>query len=222
MKKPRVKICCISSKREAELAISYGASALGFVGPMPSGSGVIPDTLISDIVKTIPSSVNTFLLTSETTVEGIVSHHRKVKTSTVQIVDALEDSAYRKLRVALPGINLVQVIHVIDENSVIEAIEISENVDALLLDSGNPNLPIKKLGGTGKVHDWSLSRKIKDSVKCPVYLAGGINSYNVVQALSVVEPFGVDLCSSVRTGNKLDEKKLKAFFSAVEKFNYSS
>ena len=112
----RVKICCISSVEEAGLAVKYGASALGLVGNMPSGPGVISDDLISGIVKQVPPGVSTFLLTSETTANGIIAHHRKVNTSTVQIVDYLPEADYAVLRAELPGIKLVQVIHVIDES----------------------------------------------------------------------------------------------------------
>ncbi len=122
---------------------------------------------------------------------------------------------YAIIKEAIPAIKLVQVIHVIDEGSVEEAIKISKHVDAILLDSGNPKLAIKELGGTGRVHDWKLSRKIKESIKIPVFLAGGLNALNVKQAIDKVEPYGVDVCSGVRTNGQLDENKLKAFFDAV-------
>ena len=212
---PRIKICCISSLQEAKTAIQYGASALGLVGHMPSGPGVITDDLIYDIARSVPPPIGTFLLTSETSAEGIIAHHQKVLTNTIQIVDALQDGSYQQIKNTLQGIKLVQVIHVLDDSSVEEAIEISEQVDALLLDSGNPNLQIKVLGGTGKTHNWLLSRKIVDQSKVPVFLAGGLNPDNVKQALDTVQPFGLDLCSSVRTDKKLDARKLEVFFKAA-------
>ena len=212
---PRIKICCISSLQEAKTAIQYGASALGLVGHMPSGPGVITDELIHTIARQVPPPIGTFLLTSETSAEGIIAHHKKVLTNTIQIVDALQEGTYQQIKNALPGIKIVQVIHVLEDNSVEEAIEISEQVDALLLDSGNPNLQIKVLGGTGKTHNWLLSRKIVEQSKVPVFLAGGLNPDNVKQALDTVQPFGLDLCSSVRTDKKLDARKLEAFFKAA-------
>ena len=212
---PRIKICCISSLQEAKTAIQYGASALGLVGHMPSGPGVITDELIHTIARQVPPPIGTFLLTSETSAEGIIAHHKKVLTNTIQIVDALQEGTYQQIKNALPGIKIVQVIHVLEDNSVEEAIEISEQVDALLLDSGNPNLQIKVLGGTGKTHNWLLSRKIVDQSKVPVFLAGGLNPDNVKQALDTVQPFGLDLCSSVRTDKKLDARKLEVFFKAA-------
>ncbi len=214
--KPRVKICCISSKEEAELAIEHGASALGLVGHMPSGPGVISDQLIFEIASSVPPPIGTFLLTSETRAENIVSHFKKVRTNTIQIVDKITDGNYNDIRESLPGIKLVQVIHVIDESSVDKALKISEEVDCLLLDSGNPNLKIKELGGTGRVHNWELSKKIRESVQIPLFLAGGLNAGNVKRAIETVQPFGLDLCGGVRTNGKLDQHKLEEFFRAVD------
>ncbi|MCJ8498755.1 phosphoribosylanthranilate isomerase [Chryseobacterium salipaludis] len=216
MIKPRVKICCISSIEEARMAIEHGAAALGLVGHMPSGPGVIGDGLIAEIAKTVPPPVATFLLTSETKPQDIISHYKRVNTNTIQIVDALEKREYGMLRKELPNVKLVQVIHVIDDHSVKEAIEISSYVDAILLDSGNPNLSVKELGGTGRTHNWELSKEIRESVAVPLFLAGGLNKDNVRQAIDSVQPFGLDLCSSVRTEGKLDPQKLKAFFEAME------
>jgi phosphoribosylanthranilate isomerase len=214
--KPRVKICCISSVEEALTAIKYGASALGLVGNMPSGPGVIEDTLIKEIAAAVPPPIATFLLTSETKADRIIAHHKRVNTSVIQIVDELEERQYNKIREELPAVKLVQVIHVIDSDSVKEAIEVSQFVDAILLDSGNPNLRIKVLGGTGRTHNWELSREIRDRIKIPLFLAGGLNKDNVREAVDIVQPFGLDLCSSVRSNGKLDENKLKDFFSALE------
>lgn len=217
MVKPRVKICCVSSVQEAFDAIEMGASALGLVARMPSGPGMISDAEISEIVKIVPPPIGTFLLTSKTLAREIVEHHARVNTNTIQIVDELRERAYSEIRRSLPGIKIVQVIHVADEKSIDEAIEISEQVDAILLDSGNPRLKVKELGGTGRKHDWRLSRKIVESIEKPVFLAGGLNSENVREAIETVQPFGLDLCSGVRTDGKLDLRKLERFFNEIEK-----
>jgi len=214
--RPRVKICCIRSIEEARTAIEFGASALGLVGYMPSGPGVIGDELIYQIAKSVPPPISTFLLTSETKAQNIIAHYKRVQTSVIQIVDELENREYDLIRNELPNVKLVQVIHVIDDNSVKEAIEVSKYVDAILLDSGNPNLSVKELGGTGRTHNWELSREIRKSIPVPLFLAGGINKDNVKQAIETVEPFGLDLCGSVRTNGKLDPQKLEEFFNAIE------
>ena len=213
----RIKICCIGNLEEAVTAIDMGASALGLVGKMPSGPGSIPDHQIKKIVERIPPAVSTFLLTSETTIGKVVAHQKKVNTTTIQLVDMLKAGKYKSIRNKLPTVKIVQVIHVTGEESIEKAIEVSTHVDAILLDSGNPDLKVKELGGTGKVHDWKISRKIVDSVIVPVFLAGGLHSGNVQQALNIVQPFGVDVCNGVRTNGKLDRRRLEAFFEAVER-----
>ncbi len=214
---PKVKICCISSAQEALNAIAFGASALGLVGHMPSGPGVIADETIRQIAQIVPPPIGTFLLTSEVEASKIIQHHQKVHTNTIQIVDALSEGTYRDIRKALPGVKLVQVIHVVDERSVDEALSIANEVDTILLDSGNPNLAIKELGGTGRVHDWTLSRRICESAGKPIFLAGGLRPDNVRRAIDLVQPYGLDLCSGVRTNGQLDLQKLEAFFKEVEK-----
>ncbi|MEO6037504.1 MAG: phosphoribosylanthranilate isomerase [Saprospiraceae bacterium] len=211
----RVKICCISSSAEARLAIRAGASALGLVGAMPSGPGVIADELIADIARQVPPPVATFLLTSERDASTIIRHQQRVGTNTIQIVDALRAGNYADIRQVLPGVKLVQVIHVTGEESLDEAQRLAIEVDALLLDSGNPNLAVKELGGTGRTHNWTISRRICASVGVPVFLAGGLRPDNVRAAIEAVEPFGLDLCSGVRTNGQLDERKLEAFWEAV-------
>ena len=165
----KVKICCISSQAEAGLAIACGADALGLVSSMPSGPGVIDEGLIARIAAAVPPSVATFLLTSLQTADEIAAQQRKCGTNTVQICDRLERVEYARLRERLPVIALVQVIHVRDGRSVEEVASVAPLVDALLLDSGNQSLPVKELGGTGRVHDWSVSRAICERVSVPVF-----------------------------------------------------
>lgn len=215
--KPRVKICCIGSVEEAALAVRYGASVLGLVSEMPSGPGVIDDLLAREIVASVPPGVSSFLLTSKQEALDIIEQQRYIRANTLQIVDRPTDGAYRELREKLPGIALVQVIHVQGEESVEEALSVAPDVDALLLDSGNPLLATKELGGTGRIHNWVLSRKIVEQADKPVFLAGGLKAENVYAAIEQVRPFGIDVCSGVRTGGTLDEQKLASFFEQVNR-----
>jgi phosphoribosylanthranilate isomerase len=211
----RIKICCIASKQEAQMAIAAGADAIGLVGKMPSGPGPIEDELIEEIARSIPPPIASFLLTSEQSSSGIINHVKKVHTNTVQLVDELTEGSYQLIRESLPQLRIVQVIHVTGKNSVVSAIHAAKFADALLLDSGNPLAVVKTLGGTGNVHDWNISREIVNSVSIPVFLAGGLKPDNVVEAIRIVRPFGVDVCSGVRTNGKLDEQKLNAFIHSV-------
>lgn len=197
------------------MAIRLGADALGLVGKMPSGPGPIDDALIESIVKIIHPPLSSFLLTSEQSAKGIIDHVKRVHVNTVQIVDELTEGTYRQIHDALPHLNIVQVIHVSDEDSIGQALKVHEEVDAILLDSGNPALAVKTLGGTGNTHNWEISRKIVESVSVPVFLAGGLNADNVQQAIRQTRPFGVDVCSGVRTGGKLDREKLQSFITAA-------
>lgn len=216
---PRIKICCISSVEEAKLAIEWGASALGLVSEMPSGPGVIEEERIAEIVKTLPEGIRSFLLTSKQEPEAIVGQQQRTGVNTLQLVDSMTVEAYGELRAALPDVHLVQVIHVLDESAIEEALNVAPHVDAILLDSGNPTLPVKELGGTGRVHDWSLSRMIVEAVRVPVYLAGGLNAQNVREAIEHVQPFGLDICSGVRTDGRLNVTKLSAYIRNIHQLN---
>jgi phosphoribosylanthranilate isomerase len=230
---PRIKICCIMSEAEARMAVEAGAHAIGLVSHMPSGPGVIRDELIARIAAATQSAVKppgavpslggvppqgavaTFLLTSHRGVSRIIAQHRTVRTSTIQLVDRLESGTYAELREGLPGIKLVQVIHVTGPDSVTEALAVASEVDALLLDSGRPDLPVKELGGTGRRHDWSLSRRIREASPKPVFLAGGLTPENAAEAIAEVGAFGLDVCSGVRTDGQLDPEKLRRFMQAT-------
>lgn len=212
---PRVKVCCISSEDEARLAIRYGADAIGLVSAMPSGPGVISDERIRDIARAVPPPVATFLLTSEQQPGEIVAQQRQSRTTAIQLCDRVTDKSYRRLRGTLPNVALIQVVHVTGPEAVDEAERVAAFVDAVLLDSGRPDADTKELGGTGRTHDWQVSRRIRDGLGVPVFLAGGLNTGNVAEAIEQVEPFALDLCSGVRTDGQLDEDKLRRFFARL-------
>jgi len=196
-------------------AVRLGADALGLVSHMPSGPGVIDENLIRDIAIRVPPPIATFLLTSHQDTDVIIDQQRRCRVNTVQLVDSLPEGSHAKLRKALPGVSLVQVLHVRDDSAIDEARAIALSVDALLLDSGNPDLAVKELGGTGRVHNWDISRRLIESVTVPVFLAGGLTLNNAGKAIAATRPFGLDLCSGVRTDDHLDAGKLAAFIGAV-------
>jgi phosphoribosylanthranilate isomerase len=211
----RVKICCIRSKVEARSAIEHGASAIGLVTEMPSGPGVIPREEIQEIASIVPPLVGSFLLTSATAPQAIVGQQRFCRTNTIQICRPIGIDAYAALRSELPGISLVQVVHVTGPKILDDVQELAPLVDAILLDSGDPHLPEPKLGGTGQTHDWSISRRIRDMIDIPVILAGGLTHENVAEAILAVKPFAVDVCTGVRNDGRLDEQLLAMFFESV-------
>ena len=213
--RPRVKICCIASREEARMAVECGASAVGLVSAMPSGPGPIAEELIAEIAARVPPGVATFLLTCRQDAASLVEQQRRCRVNTIQLCDRVGTDVYTELRAQLPGVSLVQVVHVRGEESFDEALSVAPFVDALLLDSGNPALAVKELGGTGRIHDWRVSRRIRDSAGVPVFLAGGLKPENVAEAFETVRPFGLDVCSGVRTNGRLDAEKLKRFFAHI-------
>lgn len=213
--RPRVKICCIASAEEARLAIECGASAVGLVSQMPSGPGIIEEELIAEIAARVPPPVATFLLTCRQDAAAIVEQQRRCRVNTIQLCDRVSHGVYAELRAELRGVSLVQVVHVGGTESFDEAMAVAGHVDALLLDSGNQTLAVKELGGTGRTHDWRVSRRIVEESPVPVFLAGGLKPENVALAVETVRPFGLDVCSGVRTEGRLDAEKLKRFFAHI-------
>lgn len=213
--RPRVKVCCIASVEEARLAVECGASAVGLVSAMPSGPGVIPEELIVEIAARVPPPVATFLLTCKQDAASIVEQQRRCRVNTLQLCDRVPAGVYAGLRAGLPGVSLVQVVHVRGAESFAEAMSVAPHVDALLLDSGDQSLAVKELGGTGRTHDWRVSRRVVAASPVPVFLAGGLKPENVAEAVSIVRPFGLDVCSGVRAGGRLDAEKLKSFFARL-------
>lgn len=218
----RVKICCIASNAEADLAIAAGADALGLVSAMPSGPGPIPESHITSIVRHVGDRAATVLLTSRQEASAIADQLHRIRPTIVQLVDELAEREYGALRTSHPEIALMQVIHVRHAASVEEARRIAPHVDAILLDSGNPTAAVKELGGTGRIHDWSISRAIRDAVDVPVFLAGGLRASNVAEAMAAVRPFGVDVCSGVRVDGRLDAEAVRRFIGAARESTVTS
>jgi phosphoribosylanthranilate isomerase len=213
----RVKICCIASIAEAELAIRHGAEALGLVAAMPSGPGPIDDAAIAAIAARVPPPISTFLLTSETTADAIADHVRRTGPTTVQIVSHIDPAVSAKVAALLPVTRRVQVIHVEDARALDLIPLYAPYIHAFLLDSGRPGLEVPELGGTGRMHDWEISASFVRQSSRPVFLAGGLNAHNVAEAVRTVRPYGLDLCSALRTNGALDVDKLMAFMQAVAK-----
>ena len=214
--RPRVKVCCIQSVDEAWMAIEAGASALGFVSAMPSGPGVIPDGLIAEIARQVPPPIATVLLTSRRDVPGIVAQQRRTRVNALQLCDRLQHGTHADLREQLPGVDVIRVVHVTGEQALGEAEAVAGDVDAVLLDTGNPTGSLKELGGTGRTHDWAVSRRIRETVPVPIFLAGGLRPDNVAEAVRVVQPFAVDVCSGLRSQGALDPVLLRAFFRELD------
>lgn len=213
MARTRVKICCISSAREAALAIAAGADALGLVSAMPTGPGPIAEPLIAAIAAAVPSPVEPILLTAEEDADGIAEQARRLGIRTVQLVRHVDPAVASALARSAPHLRLVQVVHVEDAGAVALIPAYASHVSAFLLDSGRPSAA--ELGGTGRVHDWAISAEFVARSPRPVFLAGGLDARNAAEAIRRVRPYALDICSGVRTEGALDPQKLAAFMAAV-------
>lgn len=215
MRRTRIKVCCIASIDEMRLASELGADAIGLVGAMPSGPGPIADELVLEIARATPPSLARFLLTSRTRGDDIADHAAACGVDTVQIVAHVDPREHLVVASRVPHVRRVQVLHVEGRDALELAAAYEPHVHALLLDSGRPGAEVPELGGTGRTHDWSVSAELVRRSRVPVFLAGGLNASNVGEAIASVRPFGVDLCSGVRTAGRLDRAKLAAFVAAV-------
>jgi phosphoribosylanthranilate isomerase len=178
---------------------------------------MIADELIAEIAASIPPPVSRFLLTSRTDPASVVEHVAACRVDTVQLVDAVPAETYAALQSELPHVRVVQVVHVEGNDAVMEAQRVAPHVHAILLDSGRPKALMRELGGTGRTHDWRISREVVLSVPdTPVFLAGGIGPGNVREAIRQVRPYGIDLCSAVRTEGRLDPVKVAHLVAEIE------
>lgn len=211
----RIKICCIASLAEARIASDAGADAVGLVAEMPAGPGPIPDETIGEIAGQCRPGVNTVLLTSRTEPDEVTEHVWKSGVDTVQLVAPVPQTTWAALRRNCAWVKVVQVVHVAGADTLDRAREVAPYVDALLMDSGRPGGLVPELGGTGRTHDWRVSRSVVEAVAGPVFLAGGLRPENVGRAVETVRPWGVDVCSGVRTRGALDADKVRRFVEAV-------
>jgi phosphoribosylanthranilate isomerase len=215
----KVKICCIRSPEEAQLALSFGAAAVGLVSEMPAGPGELPDSMIREIVKSLPESTGTFLLTAVTDPDRLIEKARACAVNTLQLWDSLPPDGYTRLRSGLPGLSIVQAIHVIDHSAVEAAVSAARLADALVLDSSNPQVPFRWESQAGQTHDWDISREIVETVDCPVLLAGGLSPENIEFAVRTVQPYGIDVCTGVRSDDVLDRRKVTSLFEALRRIS---
>lgn len=222
---PSFKVCCIRTADEMEQAKEAGATWAGLVGAMPSGPGPLPDERIRAMVPGVPGGITPVLLTARATAGEIAGHLeatglaarlRRGRSVGVQLVRHLDAPVRRELKELLPGLAVLQVLHV-DGPAALDRMEgLARHADLLLLDSGRPGAAVAELGGTGRTHDWSVSRRIVARASVPVLLAGGLRPGNVAAAVRAVRPSGVDVCSGLRDPKgALVPGRLRAFARAL-------
>jgi len=178
--------------------------------------------MIAEIAAFAPPPVATVLLTAETKAEAISAHIRVTNPTAVQIVAHIEPTESARLARLEPHVRRIQAIHVTGGEDALDLMDVySPHIHAFLLDSGRPGEKIPVLGGTGRTHNWAVSSRFVQESTRPVFLAGGLTAENVGDALRQVQPFGLDLCSGVRTNGQLDAAKLATFMMAVRRAEWA-
>ncbi len=197
-----VKICGIRDTGEARLAVQAGADALGVI---VGARHPTPDELCASAAEKIfcgvPAGVSRFLVTHLGQASEILDLLKRVPADVVQLHGAIADGQIERLRAAVgPRVRFVRVVHVIDRGAIDLARIAGCDGDAVVLDTRCG----EQVGGTGRVHDWEISRSICRMTSVPVYLAGGLRAANVRTAIHRVRPYGVDVNSGVE---RLDGSK---------------
>lgn len=215
----RVKVACIRDAEEARRAVSFGAAAIGMAAENPAGGPSLTEDQIRAVTESVPDSVGTFLMTTRRSAPDLARLARNTGVNTLQLWDEPEPDAYAHLRSAIPGLSIVQSIAVVGPEAVDRAIEVASLVDALVLDSAHRAAPARWEHQHGRTHDWQLSRRITEEVGIPVILSGGLSHRNVADAIRAVRPYGVEVCTGVRTKGALDTTLLVQFLEGLERIN---
>ncbi len=200
----RVKVCGITNYEDAALALDQGVDALGFNFYPPSPRYIPPGTARSIIRKIPPFTATVGLFVNVADPDRLIATARQAGVQVLQL-HGDETPEYCRQLADWP---LIKVLRIGKEPVREDLTEYP--VQGFLLDAKDDTL----YGGTGKSFDWNLARKIK-RIR-PIILAGGLRSDNVRNAIRVVEPYGLDVCSGVESEpGKKDSQKLIEFMNEV-------
>ena len=207
-----VKICGIRRHEDALIAAELGADAIGLlVGQRHNSPDFISAAVARDISRTLPPSVEAVLVTHIENIDELERLLQQSGITTVQLHSEIASSSVERLRGRLPDVKIFKSVHVISADSVAYPEAFRKLADGLVLDS--INVATDQIGGTGKTHDWSISRQIVTRYpEIPIILAGGLNSENVRSAIEYVHPFGVDVNSGTKGSDGFkDARKMREF-----------
>ena len=216
----RVKICGNTCADDVDMAVQYGADAVGFIVDVPVNTHrKISAEKARELMASVPVFVDSVLVIMPDSAESALSLIDAVRPDIVQIHNDLDADVLSKIKDE-SGIPLIKTISIpsslemnktnaadVAEKILADIDSISHIADAALLDTKTKALA----GGTGMIHDWGISCAIAARSSLPVILAGGLNPDNVASAVSNVSPYGVDTASGVETERKKDREKVKRF-----------
>ena len=220
----RIKICGLVHREDISASIDAGADALGFLlgrTHRAEDSLTLPEAV--DLIQAVPGHIWSVLVTHLTDPSTIIDYCRRTKCRALQIQEDINISDLARIRTALPGLSVIKAILMDSreaEKLYSQAAELAPYVDAFVCDS--VDRPVDRIGGTGRIHDWSFSRKLVGRLESPVLLAGGLNARNVREAVLMVCPWGVDVNSGVEisprsVSGRKDERKLHLFVTGARK-----
>ncbi len=208
MRSVRVKICGITREEDLAVAVSAGADAVGFLVGVPASPRNLTPERAETLLRQVPVFVDSVVVTAPQSIEGLAEVCETLKPTAIQIHGKKSFDA-SEVREMIKGTRLIKTIYVTKDALNQAAIEELKAFDAVLLDSCSKG----QYGGTGKVHDWVLSRQIREAVApLPVILAGGLKPENVKEAVQTVQPYAVDVASGVELRPAIkDHEKVRAF-----------
>ena len=204
-----VKICGVHNKDEARKSIEYGADFLGILINIPETNLSLSPSEAKLIIST-QKKVKFIILTIEKNSKKLLSLVRELSPWGIQLLRPTKDNVNFLSRNS--KVKVIPVIHITKKTD-IDKIKLFKKADYIILDSKLG----RNLGGTGKVHDWNISKKIVSNSKIPIFLAGGLNERNVKEAIKLVNPYAVDAESSLRNYRGFrDLKKVKKFIDVIK------
>ena len=214
MRNVKAKICGLTREEDLAVAVAAGADAVGFLVGVPSSSRNLTLERAKVLLSQVPIFVDSVVVTAPKSVEWLVEVCERLKPSAIQI-HGKEQLDSSEIREKIKDARLIKTVYVTEDALNETAIEDSKMFDALLLDSFSKG----QYGGTGKVHDWTLSRQIKEAVApVPVILAGGLKPENVKEAILTVQPYAVDVASGVELSPGVkDHEKVRTFVENAKK-----
>lgn len=210
MRRVRVKICGITRKKDLTSVVAAGADAVGFIVGVAASPRNLTLDKAENLMKHVPIFVEKVVVTTTKNINFLMKIYERLRPNSLQMhgESMLDISIVRK---NMPNIQVIKAIKVKDSNVKKADLKVIEPFDAVLLDSFVQG----REGGTGIIHDWKSSKRIKQAIHPkPLILAGGLKPENVQEAILVVQPYAVDVSSGVelRPGIK-DSRKVFAFIN---------
>jgi phosphoribosylanthranilate isomerase len=207
MNNVKIKICGITSIEALYAATDAGANAVGFVVDVSTSPRNLSIQRASNLIKNTPIFVDTVLVTVTNNIRKIQILDQELSPRRIQVYGS--PTFFKNIRKKMSNASLIGSVRVDTFNIIKNAIDTAKFCDAVLLDSYIAD----KHGGTGIIHDWNVSKQVKEAIyPKPLILAGGLNPSNVKEAINRVKPYAVDVSSGVESSPGLkDPNKIFEF-----------